>query len=84
MDTANTPTIYQFSLPTSASSKPPQSSNPILTPGYELRPCFINMIREQSFSGEGEANPYSHLRVSPKICMVLNSLIQFIIHMFVH
>jgi hypothetical protein len=53
--------IYQFAKPTSASSKPPESSEPILTPGYELRPCFINMIQEQSFSGEGDANPYSHL-----------------------
>jgi hypothetical protein len=61
MDTANTPTIYQFSQPTSASSKPPQSSKPIQTLGYELHPYFINMIREQSFSREGDANPYSHL-----------------------
>jgi hypothetical protein len=58
----NSTPIYQFAKPTSASSKPPESSKPILTPGYELRPCFINMIREQSFSGEDSEDPYSHLQ----------------------
>jgi hypothetical protein len=58
----NSTPIYQFAKPTSVSSKPPESSEPILTPGYELRLCFINMIQEQSFSREGDANPYSHLQ----------------------
>jgi hypothetical protein len=58
----NSTPISQFAKPTSASSKPPESLEPILTPGYELCPCFINMIQEQSFLGEGDANPYSHLR----------------------
>jgi hypothetical protein len=55
----------------SASSKPPESSEPILTPGYELRPCFINMIQEQSFSGEGDVNLYSHLREFEQTCACL-------------
>ena len=46
----------------SASLQPPKSSEPILSPGYELCPCLIKLIREQSFSGEGDENPYSHLR----------------------
>ena len=54
--------IYQFAKPTSTSLKPPKSLEPILTPGYELYPCFIKLIREQSFSVEGDENPYSHLR----------------------
>jgi hypothetical protein len=58
----NSTPIYQYVKPTSISLKPPESLEPILTPGYELRPCLINMIREQSFLGEGDANPYSHLR----------------------
>ena len=53
--------IYQYAKPTSASLEPPKSSEPILAPGYELGPCFIKMIREQSFLGEGDENPYSHL-----------------------
>jgi hypothetical protein len=60
MDLESTP-IYQYAKPTSASLKPLKSSEPILTLGYELRPCFIKIIREQSFLGEGNENPYSHL-----------------------
>jgi hypothetical protein len=50
---------------------PPESSKPILTPGNELRPCFINMIWEQSFSAEGDANLYSHLQEFEQTCTCL-------------
>ena len=52
--------IYQYATPMSARLEPPKSIEPILTPGYELHPCFIKLIRDQSFSGEGNENPYSH------------------------
>jgi hypothetical protein len=61
MDAINSTPIFRFS-PTSTSLRPPQSSKPILAPGYELRPCLINLIRKKSFSGVGDANPHSHLR----------------------
>ena len=54
--------IYQYAKPTSASLKPPESSEPIITPGYELRLYLIKLILDKSFSGEGDENPYSHLR----------------------
>ena len=54
--------IYQYAAPTSARLEPPKSIEPILTPSYKLRPCFIKLIREQSFLGEGDENPYSHLQ----------------------
>ena len=54
--------IYQYAKLTSTSLEPPKSSEPILTPGYELRPCFIKLIRDKSFLGEGDENPYSHLQ----------------------
>ena len=57
----NSTPIYQYTKPTSASFGPPKSVEPILTPGYELRPCLIKLIRDQSFSREGNENPYSHL-----------------------
>ena len=53
----NTP-IYQYAKPTSARLEPPKSTEPILTPSYELRPCLIKYIQEQSFSGEGNENAY--------------------------
>jgi hypothetical protein len=46
----------------SASLKPPKSSDPIITPGYELRLYLIKLIWDKSFSGEGNENPYSHLQ----------------------
>ena len=54
--------IYQCAKPMSASLKPPKSSEPILTPSYELCPCFRKLIRDKSFSGEGDENPYPPLR----------------------
>ena len=54
--------IYQYAAPMSTCQEPPKSIEPILTPGYELRPCLIKLIRDQSFSGEGNENPYSHLQ----------------------
>ena len=53
--------MYQYAKRTSVSLKPPKSLEPILTPGYELRPYLIKLIREQSFMGESNENLYSHL-----------------------
>ena len=36
--------IYQYGAPMSARLQPQESSKPILTPGYELRPRLINMV----------------------------------------
>ena len=66
----NTP-IYQYAKPMSASLEPPKSSKPILTLGYELCPCFIKLIQEQSFLGEGDKNPFSHLQEFEKTCACL-------------
>ena len=60
MDLESTP-IYQYATPTSARLQPLESSKPILTPDYELRPCLINMIQDQPFSGKDDENSYSHL-----------------------
>ena len=67
----NTP-IYQYAKSTSASLKPRESSEPILTPCYELRPCLIKLIWEQSFSGEGNENIYSHLLEFAQTCACLH------------
>jgi hypothetical protein len=36
--------INQFVAPTGAQLEPPESSKPIITPGYELRPGLINLV----------------------------------------
>ena len=53
--------IIQFAAPMGASLEPPPSSKPILTNRYELHPCFIAKVLEQSFSGGKDDNPYAHL-----------------------
>ena len=63
--------IYQYAKPTSASLEPPKSSEPILTPGYELCPCFIKLIRDKSFLGEGNKKPIlTPTRVWTDLCML--------------
>ena len=54
--------INQFSTPKGEFLEPPQSSKPITASSFELRPGFIAMVREQSFSGFDDENPYEHLR----------------------
>ena len=64
--------INQFAAPIGAQVEPPKSSKPILTPGYELCPSLINLFQEQSFLGEGNENPYTHLREFEKTCVCLH------------
>ena len=54
--------IYLYAAPTSMRLELPKSIESILTLGYEMHPCFIKLIRDQSFLGEGNENPYSHLQ----------------------
>jgi hypothetical protein len=51
--------------------EPPQSSKPITGFGYELHPGFIDMLREQPFSGFNDENPYHHLREFKQLCSCL-------------
>jgi hypothetical protein len=70
MDLKSIP-IHQYAAPTSARLEPPESSKPTLTPGYELRPCLINMVLDQSFSDEDDENPYPHLNEFEQTCTCL-------------
>jgi hypothetical protein len=63
--------VYQYANPMSACLEPPKSLEPIITPGYELCPGFIKLIRDKSFSGEGDENPYSHLLEFEQTCACL-------------
>ena len=66
------PTIISLAAPKGKSVEPPQSSRPITASSYELRPGFIAMVREQSFSGLDLENPYHHLREFEQLCGCLN------------
>ena len=64
--------IHQFSAPKGEFLEPPKSSKPITALGFELRPGFIAMVREQSFSGFDDENPYHHLREFEQLCSCLS------------
>jgi hypothetical protein len=51
--------------------EPPQSSKPITASSFELRPGFIAMAREQTFSGYNSKNPYHHLQEFMQLCSCL-------------
>jgi hypothetical protein len=54
--------IHKFFAPKGEFLEPPHSSKPITTSGCELRPGFIAMVQEQSFSRQEDENPYTHLQ----------------------
>jgi len=64
-------TLYQLSAPKGELVEPPQSSKPITASSYVLRPGFIAMVREQTFSGLDYENPYHHLREFEQLCACL-------------
>jgi hypothetical protein len=68
------PLIYQLSTPKDEFLEPPQCSKPIIASSYELRPGFIAMIREQTFSRLDHENPYHHLWEFEQLCACLTIL----------
>ena len=64
--------IHKFSTPKGEFLEPPQSLKPIIASGYELCPGFIAMVQEQSFSGQEDENPYTHLREFEQLCSCLH------------
>ena len=68
----NQSSIFHLAAPKGASVEPPPSSQPILSPSYELRPSFIAKVQEQSFAGEEDENPYTHLHDFEQLCSCLH------------
>jgi hypothetical protein len=62
MDAIDSTPRYQYAAPMSTSHRLKESSKPILTPAYELCPCLITMVQNQSFLGKEVENPYLHLQ----------------------
>lgn len=63
--------IQNLSAPWGEFIGTPQSSQPIIAKGYELRPDFITLVQELSFSGKYFENPYHHLREFEQLCACL-------------
>jgi hypothetical protein len=64
--------IHKFSTTKGEFLEPPQSLKPITTSVYELRPGFIAMVQELSFSGQEDENHYTHLWEFEQLCFCLH------------
>ena len=64
--------IQNLSAPKGEFVEPPQSSKPITASSFELCPGFIAMVREQTFSGYDNENPYHHLQEFEQLCSCLS------------
>ena len=67
-------TLRDFSVPNHSShqGERPSSCHPILTPGYEIHPCIVAMVRSQSFSERKDENPYTHLCEFEQNCSIIS------------
>jgi hypothetical protein len=54
--------IYSFSAPEGKYLEPATSSHPIEAEGYEIHLDFISLVRELTFAGCLDENPYKHLQ----------------------
>jgi hypothetical protein len=63
--------LYQYGAPSGSYLKQVESSKPIISPGYELRPGLIQLVQEHTFSGSDSENSYSHLADFEQTCACL-------------
>ena len=68
----STMSIYEFHRPTGTHLEPPKFSKPIIASSFEIDPEYIEFVQRQPFSGEGEENPYTHLREFYRVCDLLH------------
>jgi hypothetical protein len=60
--------LYQYGAPSGSYLQPKESSKPITSYGYELRPRLIKLVQEHIFSGSPSPNTYSHLTDFEQTC----------------
>jgi len=63
--------IHKFFAPKGEFLEPPQSSKPITTSSFELKPGLIAMVQAQSFVRLKDENSYTHLREFENLCSCL-------------
>jgi hypothetical protein len=72
LDTIDFTPIYLYHYPTVVDSQPLESAKPILSDGYELRLYLIEMVQKQSFLGNEDENPHTHLNEFERTCACLH------------
>jgi len=63
--------IHELSTSEDEFLEPSTSSRLFTTSGYELHPCFIAMVRAQTFSGLENEDPEHHLQAFKELCSCL-------------
>jgi hypothetical protein len=63
--------IQQLSAPKDEFYDPPQSTKSILSSGYEFHPGFIAIVKNRSFFGAINEDPYDHLQEFEELCSCL-------------
>jgi hypothetical protein len=71
-DSIDSTPIQVYHFPKTIGLEPPHSAKSILSDGYELRPCLIEMAQNQSFSGKEDENPHTHLNEFKQTCACLH------------
>jgi hypothetical protein len=64
--------LYLYGVPPGLCLKPLESSKPITSSGYELRPELIHLVQKNIFSSSDNENPYSHLGDFGQTCVCLS------------
>jgi hypothetical protein len=64
--------LYLYGVSPGSCLKPLESSKPITSSSYELRPKLIHLLQENVFSGSDNKNPYSHLDDFEQTCACLS------------
>ena len=63
--------LYQYGAPSGSYLQRKESSKPIASSGYELRPGLIKLVQEHILSSNSSENPYSHLADFEQTCSCL-------------
>jgi hypothetical protein len=63
--------LNQYIYPTIVDLELPKLAKPILSKSYELRPCLVEMVKSQSFSGKEDENPHIYLNEFEQTCVYL-------------
>jgi len=64
--------LYQYGALSGSYLQPKESSKPITSCGYELRPGLIKLVQGHIFSGNSSKNTYSHLADFEQTCLCLS------------
>jgi len=70
IDSKDSTPVNLSHFPKTVALEPPPLAKPILSDGYELPTCLIQMVQNQTFLGKEDENPHTHLNEFEQTCML--------------